>query len=303
MTDKRTTIIKTAIQLFAEKGFHSTSIQEIADAAGIAKGSMYLYFKSKDDLLLSIYGYYQRAFENIFNEGHEGLSRKDRFRVQVRAQLETFVSSRDFIKMQMREPYIHQNGEVKKTAMRLRLRGMVWLYDQVLELYGEAIRPWALDLTNMFQAVIGGYMSAMVIQNTVYDMQELSGFLVGRLDDLAAGLIQEAPQPILRDKEWEEILTTYGPGCSSSPSYLQELFRQLREAAGALPREGGAAEDFTGSLQMLEDELQKPKPNRVIVQGMLAYLMQAGQPGLKKLLKQLQASAAAVMENAGEGQS
>ncbi len=48
-------LLRVATRLFAEKGFETTSVQEIVDAAGVTKGAMYHYFDSKDDLLYEIY--------------------------------------------------------------------------------------------------------------------------------------------------------------------------------------------------------------------------------------------------------
>ncbi len=53
--DKRRRIIDAAVQVFAEKGFFGARVSEIADAAGVADGTIYLYFKSKDDLLVSLF--------------------------------------------------------------------------------------------------------------------------------------------------------------------------------------------------------------------------------------------------------
>ncbi|WP_062435378.1 TetR/AcrR family transcriptional regulator [Herbidospora daliensis] len=52
----RQRLLSAATRLFAEKGFESTSVQEIVAAAGVTKGAMYHYFDSKDDLLQEIYG-------------------------------------------------------------------------------------------------------------------------------------------------------------------------------------------------------------------------------------------------------
>ncbi len=46
---------EVALRLFAEKGFESTSVQDVVSAAGVTKGAMYHYFGSKDDLLAEIY--------------------------------------------------------------------------------------------------------------------------------------------------------------------------------------------------------------------------------------------------------
>lgn len=48
--DKKTKIFKEAFELFKKKGTENTSIQEIVDRAGVAKGTFYLYFKDKYDL-------------------------------------------------------------------------------------------------------------------------------------------------------------------------------------------------------------------------------------------------------------
>src|SRR3954465_9363078 len=55
LNDKRGRIMDAAIKVFAERGFHTATVAEIARAAGVADGTIYLYFKSKDELLLSIF--------------------------------------------------------------------------------------------------------------------------------------------------------------------------------------------------------------------------------------------------------
>jgi TetR/AcrR family fatty acid metabolism transcriptional regulator len=54
-SDKRERILKAAIRVFARKGFYATRVSEIAKAAGVADGTIYLYFKNKDDVLVSIF--------------------------------------------------------------------------------------------------------------------------------------------------------------------------------------------------------------------------------------------------------
>jgi len=54
-TDKRALISRAAIEVFAEKGFHQARVSDVAARAKVADGTIYLYFKNKDDLLLSIF--------------------------------------------------------------------------------------------------------------------------------------------------------------------------------------------------------------------------------------------------------
>jgi TetR/AcrR family fatty acid metabolism transcriptional regulator len=53
--EKRIRIIDAAIQVFAEKGFHQARVTDIASQAGVADGTIYLYFRNKEDLLLTIF--------------------------------------------------------------------------------------------------------------------------------------------------------------------------------------------------------------------------------------------------------
>jgi TetR/AcrR family fatty acid metabolism transcriptional regulator len=53
--DKRSLITEAAVEVFAEKGFHQARVSDIAKRAGVADGTIYLYFKNKEDLLLSIF--------------------------------------------------------------------------------------------------------------------------------------------------------------------------------------------------------------------------------------------------------
>src|ERR1041384_82894 len=61
-TDKREAILRAAIDVFAERGFFNAQVADVARAAGVAAGTVYLYFRGKDDLLVSI-------FERSMREG------------------------------------------------------------------------------------------------------------------------------------------------------------------------------------------------------------------------------------------
>ena len=79
--DKRRAILDAAMGVFSRKGYHAASIQEIAEEAGVAKGSVYLYFKSKDELALFAL---QHACEQIAQRVKEaalerGLPARERF--------------------------------------------------------------------------------------------------------------------------------------------------------------------------------------------------------------------------------
>jgi len=52
---KRDALLRAAIDVFASRGFFNAQVADVARAAGVAAGTVYLYFRSKDDLLVSIF--------------------------------------------------------------------------------------------------------------------------------------------------------------------------------------------------------------------------------------------------------
>ena len=66
--EKKATILEASIRVFAEKGWRSTKIADIAEAAGIGKGTVYEYFQSKDELLASSFQYFMTKAETVIAE-------------------------------------------------------------------------------------------------------------------------------------------------------------------------------------------------------------------------------------------
>src|SRR5213594_2114227 len=66
--DKRERILAAAERVFARRGFFAARVSEIAKDAGVADGTIYLYFKSKDDLLISLFENRMRRSEEHTSE-------------------------------------------------------------------------------------------------------------------------------------------------------------------------------------------------------------------------------------------
>ena len=64
---KRDAILRAAIDVFAERGYFNAQVADVARVAGVAAGTVYLYFKSKDDLLVSIF---ERSMREGLAAGH-----------------------------------------------------------------------------------------------------------------------------------------------------------------------------------------------------------------------------------------
>lgn len=74
---KRTQIMEAALDLFANKGFHATSIEQIAQKASISKGLMYNYFPSKEELMRCIVVSGYEKLNEAFDPDHDGILTRD----------------------------------------------------------------------------------------------------------------------------------------------------------------------------------------------------------------------------------
>jgi AcrR family transcriptional regulator len=83
-------ILRAASELFAERGYHATSLEDIAARVGIAKGTIYLHFASKDDLVIALmkqgFTSYVKALENALESASAP-------RDKLRAVIEHFTSA------------------------------------------------------------------------------------------------------------------------------------------------------------------------------------------------------------------
>jgi TetR/AcrR family transcriptional regulator, fatty acid metabolism regulator protein len=69
--DKRDAILRAAIDTFAARGYFTAQVADVARAAGIAAGTVYLYFRGKDDLLVSIF---ERTMKEAIAEGRASVA-------------------------------------------------------------------------------------------------------------------------------------------------------------------------------------------------------------------------------------
>ena len=94
--DKREAILKAATEVFARRGYFQSQVADVARAAGVAAGTVYLYFRSKDDLLVSIF---ERTMKETLAEGEAALAEvadpRERLRRIARLHLERMGRDRD----------------------------------------------------------------------------------------------------------------------------------------------------------------------------------------------------------------
>lgn len=89
-TTKRERILRAAIEVFARNGYFNAKVSEIAKAAGVADGTIYLYFDGKEDLLVTIFREHTRNYlQSLERELAHVRRPEERIRIAIRHHLET----------------------------------------------------------------------------------------------------------------------------------------------------------------------------------------------------------------------
>lgn len=84
-------ILEAAVKIFARQGFRQSTVSQIAKEAGVADGTIYLYFKNKDDILVHFFGFKaKQVFDCFHEEVARGADSLEKLRNLVRVHLAEF---------------------------------------------------------------------------------------------------------------------------------------------------------------------------------------------------------------------
>lgn len=288
MTDKRLMILEQAMILFATKGYHSTSMQEVAEHAGVSKGGLYSYFSSKNELLIEIYRYYYESIREQMSQ-YENMKLSDpreRLQLQLKVYMEGLLSRKEFILMHLRENVNH-SAELGDFLTTIIIETFEWYEKTFKDIYGERIVPYRTNLAIIFNGMIESYLKTLFLSASPHDIDELTTFLISRLDDLAEGMISKKesltiPSPqIIQDYMFR--------GDSSLKEQLKVLLLQIEKLVGHATLDEDTKKDCLDSIEFLKEEAKQERPKRVVFQGLLNYLqvIPETKPVSDKILKLL----------------
>ncbi len=121
MSARRTELTRQAARLFAEKGYHGTSIGEIAEALGVQKGSLYAHIQSKQDLLYETMLEGARAFHAGLDAIPDELPATEKIRLALRSHLRVVADQLDVATVFVQE-WRYLEGERRDEILRERRR-------------------------------------------------------------------------------------------------------------------------------------------------------------------------------------
>lgn len=163
---RQSDILKAAERVFATKGYHQATIQDIAREAQYAVGTIYLYFKDKEVLYLDLI---ERKIVDLISEVKKEVNKtedaKEKIKVLVRRQLTYFEENQDFFRI-----YFSERGglrwAIKDKISKSAVDKFVKYLDYITELLKEAQEKLLIrkDLeTKRLAYVLASMLNAVII--------------------------------------------------------------------------------------------------------------------------------------------
>jgi TetR/AcrR family transcriptional regulator, cholesterol catabolism regulator len=121
MATRRSELTRQAARLFAEKGYHGTSIGDLAEAMGVQKGSLYAHIESKADLLWEVAREGADAFHAALDAIPDELPATEKIRLALRAHLRVVADQLDVATVFVRE-WRYLSGERRDAFIAERRR-------------------------------------------------------------------------------------------------------------------------------------------------------------------------------------
>ncbi|MDQ7798247.1 MAG: TetR/AcrR family transcriptional regulator [Candidatus Edwardsbacteria bacterium] len=178
---RRTEILHAARVIFAEKGLHETTLDEIAEKAELAKGTLYGYFENKEDLFFSVLEETIHNLEKVIKEtSGSGLPPPEKISIMIKTILRLFEENVDLMQLMTRnQPGVLMHKMQEK--MKVHFRSLILSVSGVLQ---EGIQQGFFDKIDtekaaaaFFNLIHGNAMNSFWHQQKINNKEDLK-FLV-----------------------------------------------------------------------------------------------------------------------------
>jgi len=174
-------ILDAAVKVFARKGFHQATISQIAREAGVADGTIYLYFKNKDDILVQFFNYKtKQVFAGFREEVNRAGTPVEKLRNLVHRHLEEFQRDRNMAILYQSLTY--QNNEVVQKNIREMSRMYLDIVAEIIELgqeKGDIRRDLYVGLVKRFiLGAVEASISNWIRSRREYDLVSMADPLI-----------------------------------------------------------------------------------------------------------------------------
>jgi AcrR family transcriptional regulator len=283
-------IMESAMRHFSEKGYEATSIQEIADDCGIAKGSLYKFFQSKEDLLIELhYGQQKTLYDEIDRiRADRALSLREAFIRETEFHFEFFMQNK-FIMREIKE-MSSTSGKIAPFLLRLRSKLLSNCKDGLLVYLGKEMEPNIWDMVAIYTGIMREFMILLVFENKLLHIKEVSIFLVDRMEEMASSIHHKQYKPILQDAMMNEIIELGAEYSLSVAEHRTSLLQTLCSTIMELTATNYRKTELQEAVTLLREQFDNKQPKAVMIKALLNFLGE--EHSLKGIVRQLEQLAA-----------
>ena len=174
---KKKQIMDSALELFAEKGFASSSINMIAKRAGVSKGLIYNYFESKEELIISIIHDGFDEFLAVFDTNNDGVLTEEEFVLFIN---ETFKILRNNLQFWRLYFFVVAQPEVLKLVEQ-KLMEIVMPFITTTSLYFESKgHENPIAYARFFGAMLDGVSMNYVMDPDTFPLDEIKKIIINK---------------------------------------------------------------------------------------------------------------------------
>lgn len=273
LKDRKQHVIEKAHQLFIDKGFQATSIQDILEFSGISKGTFYNYFSSKNELLIAIF---KTIFKKMDIERNKLLIGQDPADIEIfikQMELQMKSNKKNKLFALFEEVFFSNDKEMKEFLKRGQMMMLRWVYQRFIDLFGEAKKPYLLDCAIMFMGMVQLNLHFDFLANGEHTkIHRVVKFSVNRIVKMIDE-VAESGEQLLNP----ELLETWFPNCQKSDHlFKEELIHTTNEIKKTINKEVQVQEAQVKYYELLDfvlDELlQSREPRKFIIESALLTL-------------------------------
>ena len=253
---KKQLIMEKAWELFSEKGFESTSVQQITDRCGISKGAFYLSFKTKDELIFSMIDSYMQQFIADVDFVVRNEVEPQRILVEFyKCIFQRFNEQSQAARIFMNEQAITSDKELFKKVHAYETILTDTIIEMLKKCYGDKLHDTEYDLVYCIKGFLRISSELFLFHDVPIDLDKVAHSLAEKTDILAHYMTK----PFIT-KEVAQIAECPFSQEISAERLIEILDSTISDLDESIERE---------SLILLKEQVQQQTLSKAIIKGLI----------------------------------
>lgn len=272
--ERKRSILIAGGQLFAEKGYFSTTVQDIAEQCNMSKASIYKLFESKEDILLQIVKQMHEEILLAANRLHfeDHVSPKEQFTQKLVVQFQEFVLKHEFFLVLNQTMPLELSTQIRTAMLQFKRTMLNWQKEAILQAFGSKVEPIVWDLSLCMQGIVKEFMFLLRWNNnTVFELSALSEFVVESLEAMIQKHMHSVP---LVTEQMAQQFDLSVPDVRQKYFGESEWRKAIRELNLSIHQRSPEPlrPDLIAATERLNTERKKVIPQTFMMEALIAYL-------------------------------